>query len=86
MILADKKDERRNASARLNTPSSRGFTLDRFEQEVANEIGIGRDRLPATGRQGTAGGQGVSGGQGAARNATSPQTGDTKVQPDDERK
>lgn len=78
--MPDKKDERRTTSARLSNPSPRGFTLDRFEQEVANEIGIGRDRLPGAGRQGTVGGQG------AARGATNPPTGGTAARPDDERK
>lgn len=86
MILPEKKDERRNASARLKTPSTRGFTLDRFEQEVANEIGIGRESRPATDRSGTAVGQGTSVNQGTDRNAMSPRTGSTRTQTDDDRK
>ncbi|MGE5561457.1 MAG: hypothetical protein ACM3XN_10490 [Chloroflexota bacterium] len=55
--MADKGKERRMTSGTGNTTTSRGFTLDRFEQEVASEIGLGANRMHVTGRQGTVGKQ-----------------------------
>lgn len=53
--MADKGKDRRMTSGIGNTTTTRSFTIDRFEQEVANEIGL--DRMHVTGRQGAVGKQ-----------------------------
>lgn len=55
--MADKGKDRRMTSGIGNTTTTRAFTLDRFEQEVASEIGLGSDRTHVTGRRGAVGNQ-----------------------------
>lgn len=77
--------ERRTISSTGSTRTTRNLSLDRFEQEVADEIGIGRNRTQTSGRQTTGSTQTGSNDRSSGSNQTGSST-TTSAQRDTERR